>query len=143
MPCKSTSFVKVMPPLRYKKRYERSFHQGTITSAAFNSCGSLLVASSLDGFVSVWEVNTGSLLHCINARTPVHSLVWSSQPEGFIFGCENGMLVSVFIEKVFFISLSLQFMSPITLPRNRSGAHTFTHTLGLFSVYLLASILLC
>ncbi|KAI9456346.1 WD40-repeat-containing domain protein [Lactarius psammicola] len=85
--------------LQYKKRYERSFHKSAITSVAFNSCGSLLAASSLDGLVSVWEVNTGSVLHCINARTPIHSLVWSSEPEGFIFGCENGTLVSVFLEQ--------------------------------------------
>ena len=86
--------------LRYKKRYERSFHKRAITSVAFNSCGNLLAASSLDGLVSVWEVNTGSVLHTINARTPVHSLVWSSGPEGFIFGCENGTLVSVYLERV-------------------------------------------
>ncbi|KAI9428722.1 WD40-repeat-containing domain protein [Lactarius indigo] len=81
------------------KWYERSFHQSALTSVAFNSCSSLLATSSLDGLISVWEVNTGSLLHYINARTPVHSLVWSSEPGGFFFGCENGTLVSVFIEQ--------------------------------------------
>jgi hypothetical protein len=32
--------------------------------------------------------------------------VWSSGPEGFIFGCENGTLVSVFLEQVLFFFLS-------------------------------------
>ena len=102
------SFVNGMVPsmLRYKRRYERSFHKGPITSIAFNPCGKILAASSLDGLVSVWEVNTGSALHCINARTPVHSLVWSSGPEGFIFGCENGTLVSVFLNKVISFTFS-------------------------------------
>lgn len=127
--------------LRYKSRYERSFHKGTITSVAFNSCGSLLAASSLDGLVSVWKVNTGSILHCVNARTPVHSLVWSSVPEGFIFGCENGTLVSVFLEQVFFFSPSPQFMSLTALPRQQLRAHTFTRTQNLFAVYLPASTL--
>ena len=92
--------------LRYKRWYEHSFHKGAITSVAFNPCGKILAAGSLDGLVSVWEVNTGSVLHCINARTPVHSLAWSSGPEGFIFGCENGTLVSVFLEQVISFNFS-------------------------------------
>lgn len=101
-PTEAQLLIKMTPSLRYKKRYERSFHTSAITSVAFNSYGSLFAASSLDGLVSVWEVNTGSVLHRINARTPVHSLVWSSQSEGFIFGCANGILVSVFMGQVFF-----------------------------------------
>ena len=124
--------------LQYKKRYECSFHKSAITSVAFNSCSTLLAASSLDGFVSVWEVNTGSFLHCINARSMVHSLVWSSGTEGFIFGCENGTLVSVFLYQVLFFSLLSQILSPITFPRRWSGAVTFTHILGQYAVYLLA-----
>lgn len=99
--------VKMIPSiLQYKKRYERSFHKGAITSVAFNSCGNLLAASGLNGLVSVWEVNTGSVLHCINTRTPVHSLMWSSGPEGFIFGCENDTLVSVYLEQVCFFAIT-------------------------------------
>jgi len=137
----------MLPLLQYKKRYERSFHKSAITSVAFNSFGSLLAASSLDGRVSVWEVDTGLVLHCINARTPVHSLVWSSKPEGFIFGCENGTLVSVFIEQVFIgFSSPLphwQLTSRITHLRHRLGAHTFMHTPDLFAAYLLTSIPPC
>lgn len=129
--------VKMIPSiLRYKKRYERSFHKGAITSVAFNSCSNLLAASGLDGLVSVWEVNTGSFLHCINARTPVHSLVWSSGPKGFIFGCENGTLVSVYLEQVCFFAIT-PIRATKALPRHQSGAHTFMHTLDLSSVYLL------
>lgn len=91
--------------LKYKKRYERSFHLNTITSVALNSQGSIFAAGSLDGNVSVWAVDTGSALHRINARTPVHSLVWSTDVEGFVFGCENGVLVSVLLEEVRLSSL--------------------------------------
>ena len=110
---------------------------------AFDSCGSLLAAGSLDGFVSVWEVDTGSILHYINARTPVHSLVWSSGPKGFIFGCENGTLVSVFLGQVLFFFPQWRFVSPIAFSRRRSGAYTFTHTLDLLIVYPLDSIRPC
>lgn len=130
-------FVKMVPStLRYKKWYERTFHKSALMSVVFNSCGSLLAAGGLDGLVSVGDVHTGSILHCINARTPVHSLVWSSGPEGFIFGCENGILVSVFLEQVrFFLCHKSRFLLSMTLPRHRSGAHTFTHTPDLFTVY--------
>ena len=112
--------------LRYKKWYEHTFHKSALTSVVFNSCGSLLAAGGLDGLVSVWDVHTGSILHCINARTPVHSLVWSSGPEGFIFGCENGILVSVFLEQVRF------FLSRITIrvindPPKASIRSTYFH----------------
>ena len=92
-----------MPPesiLKYKKRYERCFHNDTITSVALNPQGSIFAAGSLDGNVSVWAVDTGSALHRINARTPIHSLVWSTGLEGFVFGCENGVIVSVLLKKV-------------------------------------------
>ena len=62
--------------------------------------GTILAVGSLDGLVSVWDVNSGIALHCINAHSPILSLAWSSGPKGFIFGCENGILVSVLLEKV-------------------------------------------
>ena len=86
--------------LQYKKRYERFFHEGAVTSMAFDPHGTILAAGSLDGLVSIWDVNSGATLYCINAHTPVLSLVWSSGPNGFIFGCENGVLVSILLEKV-------------------------------------------
>jgi WD40 repeat protein len=86
--------------LRYKKHYERFFHEGAVTSMDLNPHGTILAVGSLDGLVSVWDVSSGTALHCINAHTPILSLVWSSGPEGFIFGCENGILVSILLEKV-------------------------------------------
>jgi WD40 repeat protein len=65
-----------------------------------NSHGSTFAAGSLDGTASVWALDTGVALHRINARTPIRSLVWSTGSEGFIFGCENGVLVSVLLEEV-------------------------------------------
>lgn len=90
----------VLPVLKYKKRYDRRFHDGPIMSLSFNSYGSMFAAGSLDGTVSVWAVDTANALHRINARTPIHSLVWSTGSEGFVFGCENGTLVSVHLEEV-------------------------------------------
>jgi len=90
----------VLPVLKYKKRYDHHFHDGPITSLSFNSHGSLFAAGSLDGTVSVWAVDTANALHCINVRTPIRSLVWPQCAEGFIFGCENGALVSVHVEEV-------------------------------------------
>lgn len=90
----------VLPVLKYKKRYDRHFHGGPITSLAFNSHGDIFAAGSLDGTVSVWAVDTANALHRINAHAPIHSLVWSTGSEGFIFGCENGALVSVRLEEV-------------------------------------------
>lgn len=39
--------------LKYKKRYDRHFHGGPITSIAINSHGSTFAAGSLDGTASV------------------------------------------------------------------------------------------
>ncbi|KAI9444331.1 WD40-repeat-containing domain protein [Lactarius indigo] len=86
--------------LKYKKRFEHYCHDGPITSVALNPRGGILAAGSLDGNVSVWAVDTGSALHRVNARTPILSLVWSTGSEGFVFGCENGILVSILLEEV-------------------------------------------
>ncbi|KAH9021464.1 WD40-repeat-containing domain protein [Lactarius pseudohatsudake] len=85
--------------LKYKKRFERCCHDGAITSVALNPRGNILAVGSLDGSISVWAVDTGSALHRVNARTPIHSLVWSTGSEGFVFGCENGVLVSILLEE--------------------------------------------
>ncbi|KAF8259933.1 WD40-repeat-containing domain protein [Lactarius quietus] len=68
---------------------------------ALDPHGAILAVGSLDGLVSIWDVNSGTTLHCFSARTPILSLTWSSGPRGFIFGCENGILVSVLLEKAF------------------------------------------
>ncbi len=86
--------------LKYKKRFERNSHDSAITSVALNPRGSILAAGSLDGNISVWAVDTGSSLHRVNARSPILSLVWSTCSEGFVFGCENGLLVSILLEEV-------------------------------------------
>jgi hypothetical protein len=86
--------------LKYKKRFKRFGHKGAITSLAFDTSGSILAAGSLDGHISVWAAATGSSLHRVNARTPILSLVWLSGSEGFVFGCENGILASVLLEEV-------------------------------------------
>ena len=67
---------------------------------ALDTSGSILAAGSLDGNISIWAVDTGSALHRVNARTPVLSLVWLTGSEGFVFGCENGILASVLLEEV-------------------------------------------
>jgi WD40 repeat protein len=86
--------------LKYKKRFERFCHDGTITSVALDTSGSILAAGSLDGNISIWAVDTGCALHRVNARTPILSLVWLTGSEGFVFGCENGILASVLLKEV-------------------------------------------
>lgn len=102
--CKQLGPFENMPPvlpiLKYKKRYDHHFHGGSITSLSFNSYGSVFAAGSLDGTVSIWAVDIANALHCINARSPIHSLVWPTGSEGFVFGCENGALVFIHLEEV-------------------------------------------
>ena len=124
--------------LKYKKRFECFCHKDTITSLALDASGSTLAAGSLDGSISVWAVATGSALHRVNARNPILSLVWSTGSEGFVFGCENGILVSVLLEEVclhFPIVLSV-FSNRLLSHRYASRPCIFGLTPGRYAAYI-------
>lgn len=59
-----------------------------------------LVTGSDDCTVIVWATNTGSMLCHIKTHTPVLSLAWLTNSNGFLLGCKNGMLASVSLNEV-------------------------------------------
>lgn len=91
-----------MAQLNYQERYQRLAHSSYINAVALSPDGRWFVTGSDDSTVLVWS--TGSAVdRChIKAHSPVLSLAWLTNSNGFIFGCKNGMLASVDVLEVCF-----------------------------------------
>ncbi|KAH8976923.1 WD40-repeat-containing domain protein [Lactarius hatsudake] len=81
--------------------------------------GHRLVTGSTDCTVLMWSVQSGRALCRIKSHSPVLSVVWLRNSNGFLFGCKNGMMASVdigerFVKTTFFKghSVPIHCLSP-------------------------------
>lgn len=89
-----------MAQLDYQKRYQRLAHKSGINAVALSPDGRRFVTGSNDSTVLVWSTGSAGDLCQIKAHSPVLSLAWLTNANGFIFGCKNGMLASVDVLEV-------------------------------------------
>ncbi|KAI9464151.1 WD40-repeat-containing domain protein [Lactarius psammicola] len=88
-------------PLEYQERYHQPAHEASITCMALSLDGHRLVTGSIDCTVLVWSVQSGRALCRLKSHSPVLSVVWLRNSNGFLFGCKNGMMASVDISERF------------------------------------------
>lgn len=81
--------------LKYQECYRKRAHKAVINAMVLSPDGGRLVTGSDDCTVLVWSTQSGSILCRIKAHSPVVSLAWLTNSNGFLMGCENGMLASV------------------------------------------------
>ena len=67
---------------------------------ALSPDGGRLVTGSDDCTTLVWSTQSGSILCHIKAHSPVISLAWLTNSNGFLLGCQNGMLASMGLSEV-------------------------------------------
>ena len=81
--------------LEYQECYRKPGHESVINAMVLSPDGCWLLTGSDDCSVLVWSTKTGTTLCRIKARSPVLSLAWLTNEHGFLFGCKNGLVVSV------------------------------------------------
>ena len=86
--------------LVYQESYCKPAHKSVINAMVLSPDGGRLVTGSDDCTVIVWSTHSGSMLCFIKAHSPVVSLAWLTNSNGFLFGCQNGMLASVWLSEV-------------------------------------------
>lgn len=88
--------------LKYQEFYHEPAHASVINAMVLSHDGRRLVTGSDDSMVLVWSTQSGSILCCIKAHSPVLSLAWVGDSSGFFLGCENGRLASVDLSQVWY-----------------------------------------
>ena len=83
--------------LKYQECYRKCAHKAVINAMVLSPDGGRLITGSDDCTILVWSTQSGSILCRIKAHSPVVSLAWLTNSNGFLMGCENGMLASVVI----------------------------------------------
>jgi len=91
--------------LEYQECYHQFAHEAAINTMAISPDGHRFLTGSDDSTVLVWSTRSGVALCHIKAHSPVVALAWLPNSEGFIFGCKNGILASVDITKVRWVSV--------------------------------------
>ena len=86
--------------LEYRESYRKPAHKSLINVMVLSPDGRRLVTGSDDSTVLVWSSHSGAILCRIKAHSPVLSLAWLRNSNGFLFGCKNGLLASVNICEV-------------------------------------------
>lgn len=81
-----------MAQLNYQERYQRIAHKCAINAVAISPNGRWFITGSNDSTVLVWSTSSGVDLCHIMAHSPVLSLAWLTNSNGFIFGCKNSMV---------------------------------------------------
>lgn len=70
-----------------------SGHKDTVNSVTFNPGGTLIVSSSDDKSVRLWDVSEGKLISTLNNhRGAVNSVVFSHDGSAMISGSEDGTI---------------------------------------------------
>jgi WD40 repeat protein len=103
--CLSTLHLTSLRPimfqqLDYQECYRKVAHESVINAMVLSPDGRRLITGSGDSTVLMWSTQSGSALCRIKAHSPVLSLAWLKNSNGFLFGCENGTLASVDISEV-------------------------------------------
>ena len=86
--------------LVYQECYHQLAHESVINTMVLSPEGRRLVTGSNDSTVLMWSTQSGTALCHIKAHSPILSLAWLRNSNGFLFGCKNGMLASVDLGKV-------------------------------------------
>jgi WD40 repeat protein len=86
--------------LEYQECYHKPGHESVIKTMVLSPDGRRLLTGSDDSSVIVWSTKTGTILCRIKARSPVLSLAFLTNSNRFLFGCQNGLIVSVSISAV-------------------------------------------
>ncbi|SRR6266851_6956658 len=86
--------------LEYQECYHKLAHESVINTMVLSPEGRRLVTGSDDSTVLVWSTQSGTTLCRIKAHSPILSLAWLRNSNGFLFGCKNGMLASVDLGEV-------------------------------------------
>ncbi|KAH8981442.1 WD40-repeat-containing domain protein [Lactarius hatsudake] len=97
----SPSYRMMTVPLEYQERYHQPTHEASITCMSLSLDGHRLVTGSTDCTMLMWSVQSGRALCHIKSHSPVLSVVWLRNSNGFLFGCKNGMMASVDIGECF------------------------------------------
>ncbi|KAI0285547.1 WD40-repeat-containing domain protein [Russula brevipes] len=98
--------------LEYQERYQRLAHESSINTMVLSPNGRRLVTGGDDSVVLVWSTQSGITLFRIKAHSPILSLAWLRNTNGFIFGCQNGLLASVDISDSEGHSAAVRCISP-------------------------------
>jgi WD40 repeat protein len=93
--------------LDYQECYRKAAHESIINTMVLSPDGCRLITGSSNSTLLIWSTQSGSILCCIKSHSPVLSLAWLKNSNGFLFGCENGMLASFDISEVCASVLSL------------------------------------
>ncbi len=86
--------------LEYQECYRKLAHKSIINAMVLSPDGGWLITGSDDCTVFVWSTQSGTILCHIKAHSPVVSLAWLTNSNGFLLGCKNGMLASVGLTEV-------------------------------------------
>ncbi|KAI0281517.1 WD40-repeat-containing domain protein [Russula brevipes] len=98
--------------LEYQEHYHRLAHESSINTLVLSPNGRRLVTGGDDSVVLVWSTQSGITLFRIKAHSPILTLAWLGNTNGFIFGCQNGMLASVDISDSEGHSAAVRCISP-------------------------------
>jgi WD40 repeat protein len=99
--------------LEYQECYHKSGHKSVINTMALSPDGHRLITGSDDCSVIVWSTKAGTIRCRINAHSPVLSLACFADSNGFLFGCKNGLIVSVTISEVCTLTWGLALRSSL------------------------------
>ena len=71
-------------------------HSDTVNALVFSPDGKSLASGGDDGFIIIWDVQTGKVAYRLGAEDKVDSLVWHPlQPETVIVGCAGGSVQQI------------------------------------------------
>ena len=86
--------------LEYQQCYCKLAHKSVINAMVLSPDGDRLVTGSDDCTVLVWSTQSSRVLCCLKAHSLVMSLAWLTNSNGFLLGCQNGMVASVSLSEV-------------------------------------------
>lgn len=107
--------------LKYQESYSKPAHKSVINAMVFSPDGDRLITGSDDCTVLVWSTQSGSILCHIKTYTPVISIAWLTNTNGFLLGCQNGMMASVCFSEVRDTELSVLSLRLVNSLRCRSS----------------------
>src|SRR6266576_3289037 len=86
--------------LEYQQCYRKLAHKSVINAMVLSPNGNQLITGSDDCTVLVWSTQSGRVLCHLKAHSLVMSLAWLTNSNGFLLGCQNGMVASMGLSKV-------------------------------------------